>query len=351
MSQTLVVKVGTKVLTNAAGDLDLLVINALAGEIAALKRDGHRIVLVSSGAVGAGRPVVQLPPGLPETPRRQVYAAVGQARLMALYGSAFAKHGLVCAQVLATKEDFRDQAHYFNMRSCFENVLRDNIIPVVNENDVVAVSELLFTDNDELAGLVASMLAADTLLILSSIEGLLGADGRVITEITPDSLGAAAAAVRPGTSSGGRGGMMTKFAIAKKLMAQGIEVRLGSGHGDRAIMNLRQGEAGTLFRPAAKMLKAGKRRLAHSDGLVRGAVTVDAAAAAKLASGGSVSLLPVGVTRVAGTFRRGDVVEILDPSGNRLGFGRAETNHDLAAQNLGRPNAGTLIHYDHMFIE
>lgn len=351
MSQTLIVKVGTKVLTDAAGDLDHSVINAIAGDIAALKRTGRHMVLVSSGAVGAGRPIVRLPPDLPETARRQVYAAVGQARLMALYGSAFAEHGLVCAQVLATKEDFRDRTHYFNMRSCFENLLHDDIVPIVNENDVVAVSELLFTDNDELAGLVASMLAADALLILSGIDGLLGAGGRVIREITPDNLEAAAAAINPGTSAGGRGGMVTKFAVAKKLMSQGIEVRIGPGRRPDPVERLLKGEDGTLFRPASKMLKAGKRRLAHSDGLARGAVTVDAPAAAKLVSGGSVSLLLVGVSGVNGGFARGDIVEILDPGGNRLGFGRAEISQAEAREKLGRSNAGILIHYDHMFIE
>ena len=233
MYERIVIKVGTNVLTRQDGHLDITSISGLVDQIAALKRAGVQLVLVSSGAVGAGR---ELLPGRPddgEVAQRQVYSAIGQVRLMELYRQLFAGHGLLCAQVLATKGDFRDDLHYDNMLGCFRALLRDEIVPVVNENDVVAVTELMFTDNDELAGLVARMLDVEVLVILSSVEGVY--DG------PPDASGSKLVAhvragddsimtlVQPRKSSGGRGGMATKLRIAAETAAGGIPVLIGNG--------------------------------------------------------------------------------------------------------------------------
>ncbi|MCL4154138.1 UNVERIFIED_CONTAM: hypothetical protein GTU68_005369, partial [Idotea baltica] len=165
----LVVKVGTNVLARPDGLLDITSISQLVDQIADLKTRGVDVILVSSGAVGAGRSMMDIPEGLNKVVRRQVLSSIGQVRLMEIYRQLFSNHQLFCAQVLATKEDFRDRQHYINMQNCFLALLRDRVVPVVNENDVVAITELMFTDNDELAGLVAAMTNADGLVILSSV--------------------------------------------------------------------------------------------------------------------------------------------------------------------------------------
>ena len=233
MYQRLVIKVGTNVLTRPDGRLDITSISQLVDQIAALKRAGVELVLVSSGAVGAGR---ELLPGKADTDavaQRQVYSAIGQVRLMELYRQLFAGHNLLCAQVLATKGDFRDEQHYENMLNCFGALLRDEVVPVVNENDVVAVTELMFTDNDELAGLVARMLKAEALVILSSVEGLYdgppdAVGSRLISRVAAEDE-SVAAYVQTRKTSGGRGGMGTKLRIATETARAGIPVLIGNG--------------------------------------------------------------------------------------------------------------------------
>ncbi|NJB84406.1 glutamate 5-kinase [Lewinella marina] len=233
MYKRLVIKVGTNVLTRADGRLDVTSISGLVDQIAALKQRGVELVLVSSGAVGAGRELLPERPDDGAVAQRQMYSAIGQVRLMELYRQLFAGHRLLCAQVLATKGDFRDDLHYDNMLNCFRALLVDEIVPVVNENDVVAVTELMFTDNDELAGLVARMLKADALVILSSVEGLYdgppdGADSRLISFVDPADRDSDRV-VQARKSSGGRGGMATKLRIARETAAAGIPVLIGNG--------------------------------------------------------------------------------------------------------------------------
>ena len=233
MYRRLVIKVGTNVLTRPDGRLDITSISGLVDQIAALKTSGVELVLVSSGAVGAGRELLPGRDNDEAVARRQVYSAIGQVRLMELYRQLFAGHQLLCAQVLATKGDFRDDLHYDNMLNCFRALLLDEIVPVVNENDVVAVTELMFTDNDELAGLVARMLRADALVILSSVDGLYDgppeqAGSRLIERVAAEDP-SADALVQTRNSSGGRGGMATKLRIARETAAEGIPVLIGNG--------------------------------------------------------------------------------------------------------------------------
>ena len=233
MQQTLVLKVGTNVLTRPDGRLDITNISHLVDQIAAAKRRGHRLILVSSGAVGAGRELLEPRDHHDEVAQRQVFSAIGQVRLMELYRQLFLGHDLRCAQLLVTKEDFRDEVHRENMLNCFRALLDDQIVPVVNENDVVAVTELMFTDNDELAGLAARLLRVDALVILSSVDGLFDgppqeAGSRLIREIGAGDAGAEDY-VRQGKSSGGRGGMGTKLRIARATAATGIPVYIGNG--------------------------------------------------------------------------------------------------------------------------
>lgn len=233
MLNRLVIKVGTNVLTRSDGRLDVTNISRLVDEIAELKRAGVQLVLISSGAVGAGRELLPSADRLHEVARRQMLSAIGQVRLMELYRQLFAGHSLLCAQVLATKSDFRDDQHHANMLACFQALLHDQIVPVVNENDVVAVTELMFTDNDELAGLVALMLEADALVILSSVDGLLdGPPDHPASRVIPhvDAADEAVLAhIAPSKSSFGRGGMATKLRMAQQTAQAGIKVYLGHG--------------------------------------------------------------------------------------------------------------------------
>ncbi|MEM9528343.1 MAG: glutamate 5-kinase [Bacteroidota bacterium] len=246
MYKNLVIKVGTNVLTRPDGRLDVTNISHLVDQIATLKAAGTSLVLVSSGAVGAGRELLPSHEGFGDVARRQVLSAIGQVRLMELYRQLFAGHGLLCAQVLATKGDFRDDLHADNMLNCLRALLHDQIVPVVNENDVVAVTELMFTDNDELAGLAARMLRVDALVILSSVDGLY--DGppedpasTLISHLAADD-DTALGFVQEKKTSFGRGGMGTKLHIAAQTARAGIPVLLGNGRKREILLHLEHGE-------------------------------------------------------------------------------------------------------------
>jgi len=249
-AQRIVIKVGTRVLSREGGALDVEFLAGLVEQIVALRKRGTQVVLVTSGAVGSGRSLLKLDDAKLEVVRKQIFAAVGQVALMTTYAALFAKYDFLCAQVLATKEDFRDEVHYANMQNCFEGLLLDNVVPVVNENDVVATTELLFTDNDELAGLVAEQLKADRLVILTGTDGVLDADGRTIPTVTDANIAEVESCVHPNTSTGGRGGMVSKFKVARELSAKGITVHIVNGREEDVLMKVADGVAtGTRFTP------------------------------------------------------------------------------------------------------
>lgn len=244
----IIIKVGTKVLSREDGSLDVELLASIVGQIVALRARGIQVVLVTSGAVGAGRTLVSPPATTTEVVRKQIFAAIGQIKLMNIYAELFGAHQYLCAQVLATKEDFRDEVHYLNMKNCFEGLLLDNVVPIVNENDVVATSELMFTDNDELAGLVAQQLAADLMIILTSSEGVVDDQGATIARVDMADYDRVAGYITPTHSTGGRGGMTSKFAVARQLAEQGIGVRIVNGKRDNALLAVVDGESiGTEF--------------------------------------------------------------------------------------------------------
>lgn len=349
----IVIKIGTNVLSGRDGLLDIAAMSHLVDQIAALKQGGKEVILVSSGAVGAGRAVLPLPGNLDKVVQRQVLAAVGQPLLMQRYGELFQPHDLHCAQVLATKEDFRDRQHYLNMKNCFLALLRDNIIPIVNENDVVAVSELMFTDNDELAGLVASMTGADTLVILSSVDGVLSGppgdpDTRLIPEIDVDDQ-QSVQFITAEKSAFGRGGMLTKFRFARQAARVGIVTYIANGKRPNVLTDLTAGEpAGTRFH-ARQPLNNLKKWMAYHSAGHKGEVIINAGAAERLRASVS-SLLPVGILRVEGEFERGDLLRILDESGQTIGHGMAQYGATAARQWLGLKGKKPLVHYDYMYI-
>ncbi len=355
MKKRVVIKVGTNVLTTEDGALDTEVVQHLVAQLCTVKADGTEVILVSSGAMGAGRGLV-VPSAVDEVARKQVLAAVGQVRLMGVYAEAFAAEGAQCAQVLATREDFRDRAHYLNMRTCFENLLRSGVVPVVNENDVVATTELLFTDTDELAGLVASQLNADAVIILTSVEGFLSgdprrADSRVIPEIDCSGRASYEQYISPSKTAFGRGGMLTKFHIARKLALQGITVYFANGKRTGVLADLVAGKRiGTKFLPRARS-SALKRRIAYSDGLTKGAVRVNRCAEELLRSKEKImSLLPIGVIDVTGDFSKGDTIAIVGETDQKLGFGIARYSAAVARQLMGTKGTRPVVHYDHLFI-
>lgn len=356
MSNRVVVKIGTKVINNDKGVLDKQRIANIVEQVIALKKQGYDIALVSSGAMGAGKMLLNTSERLKGVSEKQLYSAIGQAHLIEQYAKLFRKAHLLCAQVLATKEDFRDSVHFFNMRNCLEVLLNDKVIPIINENDVVAVGELTFTDNDELAGLVASMLNADKLIILSTVDGLLDNTDTipsVVNVIEYEDQDKFKLLVSPDKSEAGRGGMTTKFEIAKRLANQGIEVIIANGTTKNTIVDAIEGvdNVGTRF-IAGKRLTNAKRRIAHSDGLVRGKAFVNHGAVERIIQKeGANSLLLVGVTEIEGSFEKGSLIEIFNENAIKIGYGMSQYESNEAQQNIGKKNLKPLIHYDYMFIE
>lgn len=251
----IIVKIGTSVITKRNGELDLKTLRNLVKETAQMRKKDTEVVIVTSGAVGTGRALVTLKDGRDSVVKKQVFAAVGQIKLMETYAKYFAKEGIVCAQVLATKEDFRDRQHYAHMKNCMENLLRNDVIPVINENDVVAVAELVFTDNDELAGLLAKQLKADAVFLLTEVEGVLVGDWKkgkekVIPEISLPNIKSFERHITEEKSNFGRGGMRTKFEIAKRLARLGITTHIANGKRRGVLYDIEKGlPVGTKFLP------------------------------------------------------------------------------------------------------
>ena len=351
----LVVKIGSNVLTQPNGLPDGPRMAHLVAQLAALRAQGIEIILVSSGAVAAGRSLITVPPKADAVRSRQLLAAVGQVKLLSTYAELLGRHGLLCAQVLVTKEDFRDRQHYLNMKNCFQELLQQQVIPIVNENDVISVTELMFTDNDELASLIAAQLDADALIILTNVDGIYNGDPRlpeseVICEIAPAATGFDAF-ITAQRSQFGRGGMLTKCHMAHKVAKLGISVHIANGKTVNVLPDvLAEKVVNTWFRPS-KTASGKKKWLAHAHGAVKATVRVNAGAQAALsAAGKATSLLPVGVLRIDGQFQKGDIVQLTDEAGQPLGLGIAEYGSDKALERLGQQHQRPLVHYDYLFL-
>ena len=320
----IVVKAGTSVLTGDAGQrvLDLEVMTDLARQICLLRADyDTEVLLVTSGAIAAGREALA-PDGIPasgrDIPSRQVLAAIGQSRLMHTYQEIFAAHGVTVAQTLLTTNDLADRQAYLNVRTTLMGLLERGILPILNENDVVAVDEIgeVFGDNDRLSALVATLVDADLLLVLTDTEGLYTTDPRVdpeaqlipLVDQVDSSTEAAAGKHR---NPWARGGMPTKIEAARLVTVSGIAMVICRGKAPDAVLRASRGEAiGTRFQPAEEKLEARKRwMLSRVRDSQWGELIVDAGAASALQDR-SVSLLPAGVGAVHGEFHRGDIIYI-----------------------------------------
>ncbi len=356
----LVVKIGSNVLTCADGTLDLSRMESLVEQIANLRQQGHEIILVSSGAVASGRsilPASERKKKLAAVSMRQLYSAVGQARLINEYYQLFSRHGLYCGQVLTTKESFSTRQHYLNQQHCMEVMLAHDVLPIVNENDTISVTELMFTDNDELSGLVASMMKAQQLIILSNIDGIYNGDpqspdSQVIRRIDDQQEGIQQyfSQVR---SSFGRGGIITKHRIARQVAAEGIEVIIANGQRAGILLDLLASPDETLctrFTPSEKSITPRKKWLAHSEGFAKGELHLSPPACAALTGESACSLLSVGVTRVEGDFEKGDIVRLLNAGGALIALGQISCDASHARRIAGEKDHPALVHYDYLHL-
>lgn len=350
----IVVKVGSNVITQANGLPDEQRINHLVNQLAIIKKQGIEVILVSSGAVASGRSLIQIAEKQDAVTTRQLLAAIGQVKLINTYANFFAEHDIKCAQVLVTKEDFRDRAHYLNMKNCMQILLQHNVIPVVNENDVVSVTELMFTDNDELAGLIASMLNADALIILSNVNGIYNGDPKVagskVIEEIKGSTTNLASFISAGKSQFGRGGMVTKSTMAQKVAKLGIAVHIANGTTDYVLTALLD-EKLTHTRFVPEKSKSGKKKwIAHSETNAKGIVRLNNGAKEVLISGKATSLLPIGIIEVKSDFLKGDIIKIVDEDNNLIGLGIAEYGSDKAKERIGQKKQKPLVHYDYFYL-
>ncbi|MEM0946116.1 MAG: glutamate 5-kinase [Pseudomonadota bacterium] len=356
-SRRLVVKIGSALLVKD-GALRTDWLTALAQDVAWLSKGGTQVILVSSGSIALGRGTLGLSGELP-LERSQAAAAVGQIRLARAYEAALAPHGLTTAQVLLTLEDSEDRRRYLNARATLETLLGLGAVPIVNENDTVATDEIRFGDNDRLAAQIAVTVGADTLVLLSDVDGFYSANPKsdpaarrfdVIERITPE-IEAMAGDAGSGLS---RGGMKTKLMAARTATSGGAAMAITEGSVHNPLKSIEKGAPATWFVPETDPQSARKRWIAAMK--PRGQITVDGGAARALDAG--KSLLPAGVSVVSGDFGRGDPVAILGPDGP-LGLGltryTAEEARKIAGHQssdiepiLGYPGRAALIHRDDM---
>lgn len=393
--QRLVIKVGSNVLTRLDGTLDVTRMSALVDQVAELRQRGIEVILVSSGAVASGRSEVQAVKKLDSVEQRQLFSAVGQAKLINRYYELFREHHMAVGQVLTTKENFGTRRHYLNQKRCMSVMLENGVIPIVNENDTISVTELMFTDNDELSGLIASMMDAQLLVILSNIDGIYNGNpadstSEVIREIAPgmdlDNY------IQTGKSSFGRGGMITKTRIARQVADEGITVVIANGRREQILIQLIEAleekplSAGTAsaatttaattaatlpttsaaatlpttsaqalpftrFIPATTPTSSVKKWIAHSEGFAKGEIHLNAAASALLLEEKPISILPVGITAVKGEFEKDDIVRIIGNDGQSLGVGRVSCNAAQVSAVMGKHGKKPVVHYDYLCID
>jgi len=349
----IVVKIGSNVITQDNGLPDDYRIQQLVEQLAHIKEKGIEVIVVSSGAVASGRSLINVKEHKQAVATRQLLSSIGQVKLINTYSKLFDGYGMLCAQVLVTKEDFRDRVHYLNMKNCFHSLLQHQIIPIVNENDVVSVTELMFTDNDELAGLIASMLNADALLILSNIAGIYDKDpkspeAKVIEKIQYNEFDFSTF-IHPEKSTFGRGGMITKASMANKIAKLGIGVHIANGKKDKVLLDLLFGDLlHTHFMPEKR--KSGKKKwIAYAENAAAGTVKLNDCAKQVITSGKVISLLPIGIVAIDGDFKKGDIIKILDENERTIGWGIAQYGADKAREKIGLKNQKPLVHYDYLY--
>ncbi|MEL6151031.1 MAG: glutamate 5-kinase [Chloroflexota bacterium] len=362
--QRIIVKLGTSVLTNDTNKLSRQRMLEIVQQVAHLYSLGHEMVIVSSGAQAAGRERLGYPELGKSVPARQMLSAVGQSRLMQIYGQLFDIFNIVVGQVLLTRGDLGDRHRYLNARDTMLTLIEQRIVPIVNENDATATDEIRVGDNDNLSALVANLLDADMLVILTDQPGLYTADPRkdvnarfipVVEHIDENTMALAGGV---GTSLG-TGGMATKIEAAQLASRSGVTTVIGAGREPNVLTRIVEGEEiGTRFDRTVDRIESRKRWLLAEK--PHGTLRVDAGAVRKLKTGG-VSLLPVGVTRVEGNFQRGEHLAVETPDGKKFAHGLSNYNSDdirrlcgvkshRIAQILGYTYGDSVIHRNNLVL-
>jgi glutamate 5-kinase len=342
-ARRIVVKLGSSVLATPSG-VSMEQIGRISAEICAIAAEGHQVVVVTSGARAAGLARLGLTRIPKKIPEQQAAAAIGQIRLMALYERYFSDFGRHVGQVLLTADDLRDRTRYLNAQRTFDHLLRHEVVPIVNENDSVAIDEIKFGDNDRLSALVAGLVGADLLIILTDVDGLYAGDPRTgdvpLIELVDDvdahiDSGVAGGAV----SAVGTGGMASKLVAARSAAHRGIPTVVASGMTPGVLARIMNPDdaTGTLFLPRQMPMRSRKHWIAH--GLpVRGSLVLDAGALGALTRNGS-SLLPAGIADVRGEFARGDCVACVDQTGREFARGLAAYDSDECRQIRGEASS------------
>ena len=350
------IKIGSNVLAGENGNLDLKQIEHLTNQITSLMKMGIEVILVSSGAVAAGRSLVSAENKMDTVSARQLWSAIGQVKLMNTYSEFFKSQDVICAQVLTTKENFSDRRHYLNMKNCISTMLENKVLPIVNENDTISVTELMFTDNDELSGLICSMMSCEALFILSNVDGIYdgkpeSGEASVIREIKASDT-SFENSISSQKSGFGRGGMHTKYSIARKIAMEGTNVYIANGKRKNVLTDLLSGTEvlSTHFVPNGKKLKGQKKWLAHSESFAKGVVVVNEGAKRALSDINANSLLLIGVTSIKGFFKKGDIIRILDEEGHQLGLGKSQYDSEQAQSLVGQKAGKPMIYYDYMYL-
>ncbi|KTC81576.1 glutamate 5-kinase [Legionella brunensis] len=353
----IVIKVGTQSILSTDGTPFETVMLHLVEQIVFLQKAGHHVVLVSSGAVASGRKKAyqflgrQYGSSIGE---KQVLASLGQYELMHLYASMFKTHHILASQILLTKQDFQTRQHYLNIsRLLREIVEQKNIIPIINENDSVAIEELMFTDNDELAGLIAAQMNADKLIILSNVEGVYtghpeNLDSKLIAVIDPQNGWPEVSAAK---SLHGRGGMTSKLSTARNMSNLGITTHIANINHSYVITRIIKDEVlGTTILPSRKKSNI-KKWIAYSSDKNTGSISINSRLYEIIKENKRVvSILPVGIEKCDGNFKRGDLVEILTLDNQKIGVGIARYDAIKLNEYLGQQGKPEFIHYDHLHI-
>ncbi len=335
----IVVKIGSSVITAPEAGLDAAVIGRLAAEVAVIMAENREVIMVSSGAVAAGRKELGLDERRRTIPQKQAAAAVGQSRLMHAYEEAFDRHGRKVAQLLLTRDDLADRQRFLNARATLDTLLDFGIIPIINENDTVAVDEIKFGDNDNLSALVTNLTEAQLLVILSDIDGLYDRDPRtnadarlipMVRSITREMERGAGGA----GSTVGTGGMATKLAAARKVGRTGVPTIIINGRTPGLLAGALSGEeVGTMILAAREVLNRRKHWIAYTL-RPRGRIIIDGGAANVLHQHGR-SLLPSGIVRVEGEFQRGACIRVCGPDGAEFARGLTDYSNQEIAKILG----------------
>lgn len=353
-----VIKVGSQAILSPNGEPLIEVMENIIAQIIELQEAGHQVILVSSGAVALGRGVARRVNGREygvSVADKQLLASLGQPQLMALYSKICEARGYLVAQLLLTKYDFQTKRSYTNILRLLQKTLsQSHVLTIINENDSVAVDELMFTDNDELSGIIAAQVGADKLLLLTSITGVYDknpteADAKLIEEVRlSDSLPELS-----GKTSLGRGGMSSKLNTARKMASVGVMTHIASIDEPDVIRRLviAEDKIGTKVIPEQKQA-ARKKYLAFTQGQAHAQITANWGLVKVLAQAEtSTSILPIGIEAFNGSFKRGDLLEIMNPAGVKIGVGVARYNSQKLSEYIGGKNYPELIHYDYLHLE